>query len=364
MAVKSPTSDPRRRQDRIAKRLERLQLLVPPSSARRPELAVKARNALLSAHNTDGLRPRHIPIRPAFVRLGAPLAGEATERTLSQLPGTSRAEKPIPPMAKLFSPRGLGLQLALIALFTASCVKPRRDGQVDLPFPLETSSPDQLGWMDLTVAHATGDTNVEFAVGPKGNRLRQIKAGLDLLAHPAVGLLELPHAGSRTGKYDDLRLMHEAGARPEGDPIPYRIPDPMSERVLRIPVDFWLQGWVHLMTDSEIGAWLMFRDAMSAPDLYPPRAADGGFYVTGDFRIRHYCLTKETWNAYRMLERFGLLRVERAEGRRADGTYEDFSPTHDRDKPPAHRFWVTDEGLGQVAAHAVPAAVAAALEGD
>ncbi|MGH4007218.1 MAG: hypothetical protein ACRDTH_03445 [Pseudonocardiaceae bacterium] len=60
-----------------------------------------------------------------------------------------------------------------------------------------------------------------------------------------------------------------------------------------------------------------------------------------------------------MLSLFGLLRVESAEGRRADGTVEDYDP----DSPPQrHRFWVTDEALQQLALPAVLAGVAAAID--
>lgn len=260
----------------------------------------------------------------------------------------------LPPLARLISPRGLSLQLELLALFVAQAAPERIGREGQLRVPLQASIND-TSWADLVLAHTTADPQASRAVRSMDNRLRQLRYAFDVLSEPSLGLVELPRHGARTGKYDDLRLMNELGTRPTGAPVPYQ-PPAGTETALQIPVDFWLQGWVHVLTDSEVAAWLMFRNAQATLP-----SSDGKIVVHGDMRLRLYGLSKEVWNSYRLLERFGLLGVDRPTGRRRDGTWQDF----DKNEPPVpHLFWPTDEGLAKPAVHAVKAGLAAEMTPD
>lgn len=299
-------------------RLRRLQSL---QSSDDIDVDTKVRNALSRIHH-EGKQPDHVRIRRGFVRRAEPTSGLVSDR---------RLPPPVqwPPLARLISPRGLALRTELTALFVAQTVRNRHQGRPTLTLPIEARS---------------------------DNRLRQFKTALDILAKPELGLVTLPRAGTARTKYEDFQLRDENGTREVGSAVEYVVPRP-TEPVVIVPAAFFLNGWIHALTDSEIAAWLMFRD-LSALDT--PEQDRAGVHLSGDDRHRYYVLSKDTWEKHRMLSLFGLLHVESAEGRRADGTVEDY----DSDSPPRrHRFWVTDEALQQPALPAVLAGVAAEIDG-
>ncbi len=282
------------------------------------------------------------------MRRAEPASGLVSDRLLP--PPEQR-----PPLARLISPRGLALRTELTALFVAQTVPNRRQGRPTLTLPIEAHSSDQIGWADLVAAIAEHDPNSERAVNRSDNRLRQLKTALDTLGKPTLGLVTLPRAGAARTKYEDFQLRDENGTRDVGPAVEYVVPK-STEPVVTVPTAFFQNGWIHALTDSEIAAWLMFRNLSS---LDTPEQDRPGVHLSGDHRLRHYGLSKDTWESHRTLSLFGLLHVESAKGRRADGTVEDYDPYS---PPKRHRFWVTDEALQQPALPAVLAGVAAAID--
>lgn len=344
MSVKPREAASRSPRDRLRIRLRRLQSLKASDGI---DVDSQVRNALSRIHH-EGRQADQVRIRQGFVRRAAPASGLMSDRRLPP-----RAQRP--PLARLISPRGLALRTELTALFVAQTVRNRREGRPTLTLPIEARKSDQIGWADLVAAVAEHDPDSERAVNRSDNRLRQLKTALDTLAKPELGLVTLPRAGAARMKYEDFQLRDENGTRDVGPAVEYVVPK-STEPVVTVPVAFFLNGWIHALTDSEIAAWLMFRN-LSALDT--PEQDRPAVHLSGDDRRRYYVLSKDTWESHRTLSLFGLLHVESAEGRRVDGTVEDYDPDS---PPPRHRFWVTDEALQQPALPAVLAGVAAAIE--
>ncbi len=344
MSAKPREAASRSPRDRLRTRLRRLQSLRASDGI---DVDTKVRNALSRIHH-EGRQPDHVRIRRGFVHRSEPAPGLVSDRRLP--PREQR-----PPLARLISPRGLALPMELTALFVAQTVRNRRQGHPTFTLPIEARRSDQIGWADLVAAVAEHDPASERAVTRSDNRLRQLKTALDTLAKPELGLVTLPRAGAARTKYEDFQLRDENGTRDVGPAVDYVVPK-STEPVVTVPVAFFLNGWIHALTDSEIAAWLMFRslNALDTPEQDRP-----GVHLSGEHRLRYYGLSKDTWESHRTLSLFGLLHVEAAEGRRVDGTVEDYDP---RSAPQRHRFWVTDEALQQPALPAVLAGVATAIE--
>jgi hypothetical protein len=250
-----------------------------------------------------------------------------------------------PPAARLLSPRGIALRLYLVAIFEAHCTrdpgKLPRDAR-----PIDDDGTTDTPWSDLIAATAEYTPGADTAVTRTDNRVRQIKSGLDRLAADEVGLVELPRAGVRVGRYRNFRLLNEAGTYPRrATPVRYRVPD--REVTTRVPVSFFLNGWIHALTNSEIAGYLMFRDLAR---LDPVGHSREGVSIGGVERLQYYGLSKDTYEAYQTLEKFGLLQVDTDPNRRRDGTFENFDPDS---PPPRHRFRLTDDGLNQRAVETV-----------
>jgi hypothetical protein len=171
---------------------------------------------------------------------------------------------------------------------------------------IEASRSDEVGLSDLVACVADHAPGTSIAATRRDNRIRQIKSALDKLTAPGLGLIPLPNSGRRQGKYADLRLRDENGDRKVGPAVDYLVPE-APEPHLSIPVEFYLNGWIHALTHSEIAAWLMFRDLrfeFSPLDSF-------GVHISGDGRVDRYCLSRDVWNSHTMLVvcRFSLWTI-------------------------------------------------------
>lgn len=348
-AKTSKVDDNRRLAQRLETRLRRLTLLAEPRPSADP-LLTTARRALTRVHETAGRPPEVIRLRSAFVARRRPLPRE-------EMSDSSRQTADLPPAVALYAPRGVALQLELVGLFLSQCAdrgSPRRNGLLELPVG---NSAAQLGtsWVDVLVMEASvSDGNL--VVTRESNRVRQIKSALESLTAPSVALVELPDLQRPRGKYDRVQLLHDGGARPDGAPVHYRVPG-AREAVVTVPVNFFTQGWIHVLTNAEIATWLSLRhyaQTIGAGD------EETGMMITGSMRKSLYGINKEAWGSHRMLERFGLLRVA-TNNRRRNGQLEHFDPEAKNALP--NSVWLTDEGLSQDALYAVRAGLADAAEG-
>lgn len=327
VARKLPVPPSRRTQ--AAKRLQRLKDL----SVGRHEENVRASLAeVASASGVETIR-----LRPRFVRLPRPLPEGVSD-------GDFKTLEPRPPAAQLVSPRGVPLRMYLIAIFVAQSMT-KAGHRPSNAFPIQPPpGAGSLGWTDLIAAPARSNPGNHVRVtGKSGNRLRQIKHALDVLSSEDVRLVELPHAEATSGRYEGFRLLDESGSPGHADPVPYSVPK-NSESTFAVPMDFFLQGWVHVLEDREILAYLVLcqRGAHSA-----------GVSLFADERLRWYVLHRTTPSILASLTRFGLVETLVDPLRDVNGTYAGFS---EGASPMPNEYRLTD-GVHRPAWDAVVAAL-------
>lgn len=330
--------------DRLEKRQDRLAVLQDSDGH---DVDKQVRMVLAGVLADGGRAPSTIKVRRPFVRLAASGTEPVSDR---QRLGTE--EKP--PVARLISPRGIALRTALTMLFVAQCVQRRQNGRPVVNFPMIATASKPIGWTDLVTAVADKAPTSEYAMNRRGLRERQIKRAMDRLADSDVALVELPRSGTRR-KYAEIQLNLDEGPRLVGSALRYEVPGP-REKTLDVPVGFFLNGWIHALTDSEIATWLMFRDLQVE---HGPGGPDGdGLHLSGQERLKFYGLSKDAWESHRMLGHFGLMTADWADGRREDGTYEDYDSNA---APPRHRFHLDDTPLQLPGLSTVNQGIAAAI---
>lgn len=323
------------RRDDLTRRLNRLGEL---QKLRLVESATAAAQEIWSSQ-----RPAEIRVREGFIALAQPLPGVMSDKH-------PPARTSGPPLVKLVSSHGLALRTALLALFVAQCSpsSPRAMGNLSIE-----PNGDAVGWRDLIVSVAEAEPGSVRAVSPTDNRVRQIKSAFDRLATSEIGLISQPRAGTARRKYDDMRLLHERGTRPTGAAPDYSLPRP-AEPVVTLPSDFFCQGWVNVLDDSEIAAFLMFRHTTQSA-----AAPNDGVLLTGDDRLSRYVQRRSVWDKHQVLSDLGLMVSIADERRREDGTVENFAT----EGPGAfHRFKMIDEPLGRPALNSALADLAATAD--
>ncbi|MGH3441947.1 MAG: hypothetical protein ACRDUY_07865 [Nitriliruptorales bacterium] len=275
----------------------------------------------------EGRRPETIRVRPAFIHL-------SESRTVDG--------KPVkPPVTQLLRPRGIALRFYLLALYEAQC---RRTSTSCVAMKLHHGD-GAVTWVDLVAVDAEGDRRTKERRTRLDNRIRQVKGALETLH--GLGMVEIPRFGG-TRRFAEFTLMHEAGRGDLASPRTYA-PPKANEAVIDIPVQFFLNGWVHVLQPTEIATWLMFRHLAIR---YPGEHAEHGVYVYGDTREDEYGLKRDAYEGHAMLRELGLLRF--APFVSPDGT-KILRRVPSRYDP--HRFQLLDEGLSELAVPTVLDAV-------
>jgi hypothetical protein len=293
------------RAGRLTHRLEALDA-IGADRARGYDKALKALKQLWQ----PGRQPQQIRLRAAFMEASPP----ATDP---------------PPLSQLIASRGYALRVALLALFAAQIKKGAAAHHLELP--LIATRSDEIAWTDLVVAPvAPGKGSAARSAHDK--RTRSARAALTRIAQPDISLAELPRAHQPKGGYDEVRLYEDTGPRTFGHPVPYRIPNSGND-VLDIPVNFFLNGWIYVLEDTELVTYLMYRRLCS-------QASPA--HISSDLRRERFGIKQSAWENYWLLVDSGLLLVEHDENRRPDGTFAEQSAGA---TPLRHRFTLRDEGL-------------------
>lgn len=275
--------------------------------------------------------PEHLRIRLDFVVRDRPAIapGDPSDRRLPP-----RRERP--PATRLMSPRGIALKFYLTALFLAQTRLPGRRPSNKRPL----ADPGQVSWIDL-IATPAERGGVKTYSSVRDKKQRQLQDALRRLSDPEVQLVELPNfQGHATGKYEGFLLMREGGA-PDGggDNTPYTVPTP-NERALYLPRGLLLNGWIHVLEDTEL-AFLLMLACMRAVFGNKP------VFVAGEIRLLQFGLGRDAYQAHHMLDRVGLIEVEADPNRHIeDGRASGYS---DDNIPKLHRFRLLDDGFDQVA---------------
>jgi hypothetical protein len=239
-------------------------------------------------------------------------SGEAADDVVLRSGLLLRNGHPTSPLLDVSTRRGAGVQVLLLALFAAQCGPPARAGRpTELPLhhPKDATS---TSWRYL-VALPTIDTRSQQTASrsPTQNRLAQLRTALTCLYER--GRIDLAKPSGR-GRFEGFRLLDESTYRPK-EIIHYRRPR-STESVVRVPAAFFLRGWVHVLNDGEIAAYLFL---LGLQQRYPEVDPDQGLEVSAE-TWEHAFPTDRGHVGYRMLHRFGLIRVFRQDVRRDDGT--------------------------------------------
>ena len=227
----------------------------------------------------------------------------------------------------------------LTALFVAACAGSAVNRKTySNTRPLRRSDPgDPPGWADLLVIPARAEA-VKERVGPAENRLRQIKYSLDRLQ--ALGLVSLGATGTKD-RYEGFVVHPETGLGDYADPLRYRVPT--VDASFTVPVEFFLNGWLWALTNSEVAAYLMFRYlAWQNPNAH----GSTGIFVTGGDREDHFALSRDAYESHLMLANYGLLACHPAGNRTSTGQWAGYVPGG---RLEAHRFTLLDAGLKEPA---------------
>lgn len=223
------------------------------------------------------------------------------------------------PLLDVAAPRSAAVQLLLVALLAAQSRRPAAAAGHAMRIPLRDPVDSASTCWRYLVALPTVDTGGRHGRGtvsrtPTENRLAQLRTAFTRLHER--GRIELAGDTGR-GRFENVKLLNEEVNR-RGGTVPYRRPAP-HERVVRLPVEFFTNGWVHALTDSEIAAYLFLlllqqENPLDLEQGMPvPREQWADAFGSARAHI-----------GYRMLSRFGLIRIFRQEVRRDDGTIEDF----------------------------------------
>lgn len=319
-------------EDRHRKRIDRLRSLLGEHGRDIDQQAGRARYKVWQK-----LQPQLIRLRTGLV--------------LRQDPSAS-------PIRVLSASKSAAVQLLLVSFFENQCRRQGRDSD-RTPVPLTRPKVEtDTAWLYLlalpTVDQRSRRTE---ARSPTANRVAQIKNALRRLDE--LGRVELKPPGTR-GRFEQFRLLNEIADNRAGN-IYYEAPQ-TNESTIDVPVLFFLNGWVHALTDNEIIAYLfLLHQAKTRPE---ENSSSGGMLLPA-LAWTHAFESDRAHEAYRFLSRFGLVRFTRDINRRADGTVVGLKEGLEDDvviEP--HRFWVDLTALAKPALPAVVSGLTRFLDGE
>ncbi|MGW6979625.1 hypothetical protein ACWGE1_09275 [Streptomyces sp. NPDC054932] len=183
-------------------------------------------------------------------------------------------------------------------------------------------------------------------------RLRQIQSALKTLEElgPEQALVTVPRASTGGRRlYGEFSLLKETGRGGLQTPDIYVVPqNHWSAATVTVPADFFLKGWVQVLSPSEVATWLILR-ALSqwARDQH----AETGVYLYGKPRLEDFGLRRDAWeDGCRRLVDFGLIRHARAtplDSKPLGVDLVTWFAREGREQYEPYRWQVTDVGLAE-----------------
>lgn len=292
--------------------------------------SVRAVNGVLAAlAQASGLS--EVRLRNPFVFNDIPAPGEYSDRKLP--PREHR-----PPATRLITSQGVALKLYLTALFEAH-TQGRPGAQPDNGRPHVGPSRAAPGWIDL-IASGAEDSGGDVFLTRAEKRTRQLRDTLKRLHKD--GLVFLPRLAEPGHKYEKFLLADEGGPRAAGTILRYKIPTP-AEASFTLPVGLFTNGWISVLTDTELAFLLMLA-------FYQARSPGQEFRIRSETRLRHLGLGRDAYEAHQLFEAAGIATVTADPTQRGDGTNEDYGTDG---KPLPHAFTFLPAGLDNDALTAV-----------
>lgn len=320
--------------DRLQTRVDHLHRLQDDESG----FVVDHANDTFRSLYDDGKRPAGILVRSSFV---------ARQKFLRVEGDRDKTPRPKPPAADIVRSRGIAFRLELALLFVQQCSK--KTGVRLLPVEAEGEG---FGLINLFATGTRRKGTTSFRKQRSAMRVTQVRNALDILNKR--GLVELGPALDEQSPYDRMWLGNEGGPAPGKDPSRYRELT-TTEPTVSIPTEFFTNGWVQVLTDSEIWNWLAFRHQGNMTAADSPAGKDVALPAVQ--RLGWYDLTRDAWDTHAMLDRFELMSVN--PGKITTGLT---AAGNQRFEKEPHQFDIDDEVLKKPGHPAVLAAVAAALD--
>lgn len=252
-----------------------------------------------------------------------------------------------PSATRILDSRGAALRLYLTILAVAQTTSWHTATHAN---PLPPAG--DFGWVDLLAGRLKKHGAPRMAATDRDDRLRTLQSALRSL-HGA-GLVELPHDGQPKGKYEGFLPLREGGLMVPAS-VRYSLPT-AREPTMALPFAFITNGWLHLLEDSEIALLLMVACRLGSLEL--AGLQPGWVAIPASTRLARYGISRDAFDAHRMLKRFGLLDVHGV-GRHD----EDMSRVREYGKvePQLHRLLLRPEGFGESALEVVPREVSRRL---
>lgn len=297
----------------------------------------QADQSLQQAYEAGGRQPASILIRRSFLKRRTKAHGLSDR--------SPRRGRLMPPAATLIPSRG-SLRLELTLLFLNQV---RKQPSKRVRHPLEPTE-GEVAVLDCVAAAPMFRGEPAHRASRQSMRLRSLRNALNALARKEVQLIDLTLGPDGQPTWEQINLNEEAGPRGRHDVAPYRWPR-SEETVISVPIPFFTQGWLQVLSESEIAAWLMWRNIgkMREPDQdHTPT----NLWITGENRLGYYDLTQDAWDSHHLLTRAGLMTVE--EGEYSSEAH--VNGTQVRRAP--HQFGLRDAGLLDGAVHSTLAALA------
>ncbi|WP_407565857.1 hypothetical protein [Streptomyces sp. 184] len=222
----------------------------------------------------------------------------------------------------------MAMQFHLTSLFVAQCgAKPGKEWRNNIPLE-KGRNENPISWLDLIAVSAKSREKAAQISTYTGNKLRQFRSALENLAEKGLVDLGEPGTGSR---YEGFKLLKEDGSSSGAGAAAYRVPA-KSEPIFSVPPEFFINGWVHVLTKSEIAAYLMWLQLGAFHD-----------FITAEWKVRAgmFGLSREVYDTHQALAAFGLIEVDKPDERRRDGTWVDYKRGDD---PLLHRIKALPDG--------------------
>ncbi|MFB7472232.1 hypothetical protein [Kitasatospora sp. NPDC056184] len=200
------------------------------------------------------------------------------------------------------------------------------------PLPIISTEPEEASWVRVVASQAKENVEAKRQITESGNRARQVKSGFQRLA--SEGLVRV--IKSSRGAISIMPL-HESGIA-DSRVNEYVIPEWDSGRLILLPTEFFTDGWIFILSQSEIRMYLVL---LHMARRFRTNHRETGVYCAGSIRDYEYFLSRDVYEAHLLLEGFGLIRRVASGDRHFDGKLIQFHRRLERgDLMPAHRFKV------------------------
>ncbi|MFY7066151.1 hypothetical protein ACOQFV_09840 [Nocardiopsis changdeensis] len=273
----------------------------------------------------------HVKIRTEFIWLKTQIDEPSSDR---RIPDKSKR----PSATKIMTPRGVALKFYLICLFEAQA-KGTAVGRAPInSLPLAGTNKDP-GWTDLIALPAKEQTQGRVYQSLTDKKIRSLQSALKHLSAQNVQLVNLPYENSRSGRFERFQLLQEGGTQIGPHIPPYTVPR-TGEDHIKLPIEFFTQGWIYLLEDSEISFLLMM---FHQKEIF---GKSDGIKVESYVRLHYYGMGRDSYSAHRTLERLGLISVDSSPDRDEKGRARPFDPNF---LPPLHQFTIKENALSREA---------------